>query len=96
MDVRFVVNSGPITVIHDMGPYKAYAERLRVCAVFPPILEERYLGGLYVIKHDSPHGWNSEVHRGEQSRPEINLKRLYLRFDWTWTFFPGNEGEVVT
>ena len=41
-DVLLAVHSDPITVIHDMG-YKAYAERLRVCAAFPRILGERYL-----------------------------------------------------
>ena len=94
-DVRFVVHSDPITVIHDMG-YKAYAERLRVCAVFHCVAEERYPGGLSGIKHDSQDRWNPEVRRREQSTPEINLKRLYPRFDWTWIFFAGNEGEVVT
>ena len=91
-----MVHSDQITVIHDMG-YRAYAERLRVRgAVFPRILEERYHGGLPGIEHDSPDRWDSEVHRREQMMPEMNSKGLYSQFDWTWTSFPGNEGEVVT
>ena len=39
-DVRFVVHSVSIAVMHGMG-YNAYAERLRVCAVCPQIREER-------------------------------------------------------
>ena len=35
-------------------------------------------GALSDIKQDSPDLWNSDVHRREQTTPEINLKRGYI------------------